>query len=301
MLAALGDDDDDYIDQLLTSDGKIDQSNMSDESQQYITQKEGDHALHMSSRYNRGMLKKTEGTYCFWSPEMCTAESNGGFSGYTADLWAAGVCLYIFTTGTLPFFSLQPGELFDLIESAKVKYEGLGLSNKLIDLLGKLLDNDPKNRAGVGDCLKHQFCAEAREERLSALGNLMSDQHIILSKNDVDTALSVTMPYGYTPKHKARSSKSKRVSAPAVSLMTTISSKTEQTSRSTFSKPKPAKKDPTEKKDPTDSTVTNLTETSTEVEATAAQHNSDNRKMSFKGVGVKPKFKLKNLWRRRKS
>ena len=303
MLAALDDDDDDYIDQLLTSDGNIDQSNMSDESQQYITQREGDHALHMSSRYNRGMLKKTEGTYCFWSPEMC-AESNGGFSGYTADLWAAGVCLYIFTTGTLPFFSLRPGELFDLIESAKVKYEGLGLSNELIDLLGKLLDNDPKNRAGVGDCLKHQFCAEAREERLSALGNLMSDQHIILSKNDIDTALSVTLPFGYTPKHKARGEdlKSKRVSAPAASLMmTTISSKTEQTSRSTFSKPKPAKKDPTGKKDPTDSTVTNLTETSTEVEATAAHHNSDNRKMSFKGVGVTSKFKLKNLWRKRKS
>lgn len=69
-------------------------------------------ALSMKGMSRRGMLTKLEGTWCFYSPEMCGVSSfieddkstRLSFSGYAADVWAAGVCLYIFVTGKLPFF-----------------------------------------------------------------------------------------------------------------------------------------------------------------------------------------------------
>lgn len=105
---------------------------------------------------------------CFWAPEMCS-NSSSYFSGYASDMWAAGVCLYIFVTGKLPFFSEVPTELFEMIAEAKVPYKGLGLSNSLIDLLEKVLEKDPAKRAGVGDCLKHSFLQVARNTRIRQL------------------------------------------------------------------------------------------------------------------------------------
>jgi len=178
-----------------------------DGSVHHLSQHESDVALNMPSKYNTGMLKKTEGTWCFWSPEMCSSsissggDESKGFSGYAADLWAAGVCLYIFTTGRLPFFSLSPSDLFQLIARAEVQYEGLGLSNELTDLLRKLLTKDPAVRAGVGDCLKHKFCAAARTKRIHELGSKFkgSERQIVLSKNDVDMALSVFKSQKHAP------------------------------------------------------------------------------------------------------
>jgi len=125
---------------------------------------------------------------------MCSTDPNA-FSGYASDLWAAGVCLYIFTTGMVPFFSLVPTELFGLIATANVQYDGLGLSNELKNLLRQMLSKDPLSRLGVGDCLKHGFCADARKERMGELSTKRDlDEHIILSQRDLDMALSVTVP-----------------------------------------------------------------------------------------------------------
>merc|ERR1711957_1113210 len=99
-----------------------------------------------------------------------------------------GVCLYIFTTGLVPFFSLSPADLFDLIKKANVQYEGLGLSNELKNLLAEMLNSDPSKRPGVRECLKHDFCADARVERIG--------HHSNASQHDADMALSATVPQG---------------------------------------------------------------------------------------------------------
>lgn len=133
-----------------------------------LTRMDTDSTLQMTGLSNVGLLTKTEGTWCFWSPEMCSSSSF--FSGYACDMWAAGVCLYIFVTGKLPFFSEVPTELFEMIVQADVPYKGLGLSNSLIDLLEICLEKDPTKRAGVGDCLKHPFLQVARISRIRQLG-----------------------------------------------------------------------------------------------------------------------------------
>ena len=230
---------------------------------------------------------------------MCSKDEIGGFSGYSADLWAAGVCLYIFTTGKLPFFSTIPTDLFDLIEKGDVQYDGLDLSDDLKDLLGKLLDKDPSKRAGVGDCLKSKYCADAREERLHQLGDMLSEKHIILSKADVDTALSVTM--SSEQGNHFRKVISKRFSAPATARRTTAPPQ----SFSAFGIPKP--KSSRRKL----GAETTLTETTADATREYLSDNSSvsndshhihalHKKISKKKVGDKPKFKLKNLWRRRR-
>ena len=152
-----------------------------------LTRHDTDSALAMSGMSSVGMLTKTEGTWCFWSPEMC-AEEGGAFSGYAADLWAAGVCLYIFVTGHLPFFSDAPIELFNMIAGENVSYEGFNLSKNLVDLLKRLLEKDANKRAGVGDSLKHPFLQRAREQRIVDLDDEFEksvNKKLILGDEDI--------------------------------------------------------------------------------------------------------------------
>ena len=113
-----------------------------------------------------GLMTKTEGTWAFWSPEMC--EGGRAFSGYAADLWAAGVCLYIFVTGKLPFYSEAPCDLMEMIKGGNVPYDEK-MSDHLVDLLHMALHKDPEKRAGVGDCLQHPFLNTARDRRIRQL------------------------------------------------------------------------------------------------------------------------------------
>jgi [calcium/calmodulin-dependent protein kinase] kinase len=151
-----------------------------------LTRKDTDAALAMTGMAHYGMLTKTEGTWCFWSPEMC--EGSQAFSGYAADIWAAGVCLYIFVTGILPFYSEVPTDLFEMISSAEINYDGLGLSHSLVDLLKGCLEKDPDNRAGVGDCLQHPFLQVARAQRIKQLSTefeISRKRKIVLSEEDI--------------------------------------------------------------------------------------------------------------------
>lgn len=164
------------------------------ESPTHLSKLESEEAINMSSKHSSGMLRKTEGTLCFYSPEMCALEETA-FSGYAADLWAAGICLHTFVTGKLPFFSLNPADLFDMIVKNEVQYDNLDLSEKLMSLLRKLLMKDPSQRAGVGDCLKHDFCKDARTQRIRTLGKEFeqSTGDIVLTHADINLALSITL------------------------------------------------------------------------------------------------------------
>ena len=155
-----------------------------------LSRHQSEAAANMHSMSDMGHLTKTEGTWCFWSPEMCT-ENSLVFSGYACDIFAAGVCLYIFVTGKLPFFSDIPLKLFDMIAEAKVDLDNLGLSDELIDLLRKVLAKDPFARASVGDCLSHPYCAKAREERIRTLGeDVQLHKEIVVKAEDLEHAFS---------------------------------------------------------------------------------------------------------------
>ena len=159
-----------------------------------LTRKDTDAALTMRGMEwnNSGMLSKTEGTWCFWSPEMC--QGSQSFSGYAADMWAAGICLYIFVTGKLPFYSEIPHDLFDMISKAEIDYSNLGLSDSLVELLKMCLEKDPNKRAGVGDCLQHPWLQSAREQRIHQLSAELEKSRqktVDVTDEDIRTAFRI--------------------------------------------------------------------------------------------------------------
>eukprot|EP00933_Yihiella_yeosuensis_P006715 TRINITY_DN11147_c0_g1_i2.p1 TRINITY_DN11147_c0_g1~~TRINITY_DN11147_c0_g1_i2.p1 ORF type:complete len:333 (+),score=50.15 TRINITY_DN11147_c0_g1_i2:38-1036(+) len=62
----------------------------------------------------------TEGTYYFFAPEMCRS-GYAGHDGRLADVWAAGVSLWAFFYGTLPFYGTDLVKLLDTIAEAKIE------------------------------------------------------------------------------------------------------------------------------------------------------------------------------------
>lgn len=101
------------------------------------------------------------------------------------------MCLHIFATGLLPFFSEIPLKLFDMIADAKLDFDNNGLSDELVDMLRKVLAKDPFVRAGVGDCLSHSFCTKAREDRVRTLGeDVQIHKEIVVKPEDLDLAFS---------------------------------------------------------------------------------------------------------------
>lgn len=154
----------------------------------------------MKKLSNDGMLNKTEGTYCFYSPQMAAGETK--FSGFAADMWAAGICLYIFVSGRLPFFSENPGDLFESIVEDDVPFDGMRFSAPLVDLLKATLHKDANERAGVGDCLNHPFLSVAREKRIKQLSVAFESSRkrkLIVSEEDVRKAFRVVTAIAATP------------------------------------------------------------------------------------------------------
>lgn len=139
-----------------------------------ITRAEAAAALEMKPMSDAGQLTKAEGTWAYWSPEMC-AEDSLFFSGYACDIWAAGICLHVFATGRLPFYSDVPTALFAAIAAANLDVDGAALSPALRDTLGRVLTRDPAARAGVGELLRHPFCRYARTRRLEELGEELDE------------------------------------------------------------------------------------------------------------------------------
>ena len=128
------------------------------------------HQLYRST--SRGLLNKSDGTWSFWAPEMCRqgGGEGGSFSGYSCDVWATGVCLWVFVFGTLPFQEESPEELFEAIREKDFvlpeggREGGREVSGELRDLLRAFLQKVPRDRITVGDALDHPWSQLADEE-----------------------------------------------------------------------------------------------------------------------------------------
>lgn len=65
----------------------------------------------------------TCGTRAFFAPEMCNGEGSP-YEGKKADIYAAGVVLYVLLFFRLPFESDNPGELFEKIRTEEPDFSG---------------------------------------------------------------------------------------------------------------------------------------------------------------------------------
>ncbi|CAL8468719.1 g8259 [Coccomyxa elongata] len=98
---------------------------------------------------------RTVGTPAFFTPEMCRG---GPFSARAADLWALGVCLYIFVFGVLPFRAEAIMRLYDEIREAPLRMpRGAAVSPALAQLLFAMLAKDPVQRPSMAQIMAHPW------------------------------------------------------------------------------------------------------------------------------------------------
>jgi len=96
----------------------------------------------------------TEGTYYFFSPEMCRSGYDG-HDGRKADIWGAGVSLWAFVLGTMPFFHQDLSKLLESIGEGKWKLpDSPAASEACSALLGRLMSSDPGTRPLAPEALQ---------------------------------------------------------------------------------------------------------------------------------------------------
>lgn len=117
------------------------------------------------------VCKEQCGTPAYLAPELI---GKGGYQGFKADMWSAGVSLYAMVVGTVPFKAAQITKLHELIKAAKYNFNfQAGSLNKstqdgsskyspeLRDLIGRLLTVDPQKRLSAEEALRHPWLKDA--------------------------------------------------------------------------------------------------------------------------------------------
>lgn len=97
------------------------------------------------------------------SPNYIAPEilSGRGYSGFVADIWSAGVCLYGLIAGYLPFDEDHNLELlFTKIAHGVMTYP-LFFSNELVDLLQRMMTVDPQKRITIKEIWTHPWVSDA--------------------------------------------------------------------------------------------------------------------------------------------
>lgn len=102
-------------------------------------------------------LTNTAGTPAFMAPETLKEEKEN-FSGKATDIWAIGVTLYCFVIGRCPFEDDFPLSLHKKIMNDPVKFpEKPVVSEKLKDLILKMLDKNPETRITLPEVKEHPW------------------------------------------------------------------------------------------------------------------------------------------------
>ena len=105
------------------------------------------------------------GTLLYMSPERI----KGLPYGACADIWALGVCLYVYTTGQIPFrYSSSYWDLVETIsgglsDSSISLLADLNLSEAILDFILLCTKTDPSDRAPINDLLQHTLFQVIRD------------------------------------------------------------------------------------------------------------------------------------------
>lgn len=110
------------------------------------------------------LVSDTVGTFQFLAPECCSGEL---YDPFKVDIWAVGVVLFIFLTGTLPFPADSTKELFEQIAAAPMElplHVRQQVRPECVDLLLRMLARDPSERIGIQEALAHPWLNESEDD-----------------------------------------------------------------------------------------------------------------------------------------
>ena len=86
------------------------------------------------------------GTPEYVSPEVL--EHNYPLIGPSIDIWAFGIMIYLFFTGSTPFKAKEESEILEKIKNVNYTFEGTDIPKDAQDLISKILIKDPTKRIG---------------------------------------------------------------------------------------------------------------------------------------------------------
>lgn len=107
-----------------------------------------------------------KGTSSYLAPEIAIKQKGGTYDPYPADVFSLGTTLFVMITGGNPFSLAHPKDgTYRYMLTHKVKgllkhYNMTHLSESLVDLLQKMLEDDPKKRASIKEILQHPWLAQ---------------------------------------------------------------------------------------------------------------------------------------------
>ncbi|KAI8991854.1 kinase-like domain-containing protein [Mycotypha africana] len=100
------------------------------------------------------LLKTSCGSPHYASPEIVRGIP---YYGPSADVWSAGVILYILLTGKLPFDDRHVGRLLAKIKTGRFRQLPDWVSSAAKDLIYRMLNIDPNKRINFNDVLNHPW------------------------------------------------------------------------------------------------------------------------------------------------
>ena len=108
---------------------------------------------------NEELLSTPCGSPCYASPEVISGKK---YDGNLIDIWSSGIILFAMLCGHLPFEGLTNKIIFKKIIKCKIDYPK-HLSNISLDLLKKILVNNPEKRITLSEIKKHPFYLKGKE------------------------------------------------------------------------------------------------------------------------------------------
>lgn len=139
-------------------------------------------------------ISRWAGTPAFVAPE--TLSSSNPFKGQGVDIWAAGVTLFCFVFGKVPWSPPSIPELYEMIQTEDVPIpKEVSVSAELVELLEKLLTKDPEKRIMLSEVREHPWVQKTTRTMPSKDENCLKE--IKVSEEDIQAAIK---PF-YTPIH----------------------------------------------------------------------------------------------------
>jgi len=115
----------------------------------------------LARKLNGNRINQCIGTSLYMAPEVIRSVEPGapGY-GQEADMWSAGVIIYVMLCGWAPFNAPSDEEIFDLIKEGEFQFPPdtyLKLSDEAKNLISSLLTQDTEKRLSIRQILQHPW------------------------------------------------------------------------------------------------------------------------------------------------
>ena len=115
----------------------------------------------LSNYYDKNKLLSTPcGSPYYAAPEIISCQK---YDGILVDIWNTGIILYAMLCGSLPFNEKDRAELYKHKLKCQINFPE-HLEKDALDLLKKILVNDPNRRISIEEIKKHPFYIKGRKE-----------------------------------------------------------------------------------------------------------------------------------------